>query len=115
MKDNLAVQVRDGHIALYSADSDGFKKDLLVQWDDDTIVKSDLNTLTLSGGYGGTGNVQTRGFCKFYSKKGTPILGAQRKTVMRRGDEMGMRTSENVDFRKNGTSNEGRRRRPDHD
>ena len=61
-----AVQVSDGNIALYSANSDGTKQDLIVEWNDNTIVKSDFNTLTLAGGYGGTGNVQTRGFCGMF-------------------------------------------------
>ena len=63
LRSNLAVQVRDGNIALYSANSNGTKKDLLVEWNDDTIIKSDLNTLTITGGYGGTGNVQISGVC----------------------------------------------------
>ena len=63
LRSNLAVQVIDGKIALYSANSNGTKKDLLVEWNDDTIIKSDLNTLTITGGYGGTGNVQISGVC----------------------------------------------------
>ena len=64
-----AVQVSDGNIALYSANSDGTKQDLIVEWNDNTIVKSDLNTLTLTGQNAvspGTGNVQTRGFCGMF-------------------------------------------------
>ena len=64
VRDNLAVQVRDGNIAIYSANPDGTKKDLIVEWDDDTIVKSDLNTLTVTGGFGGRGFVQIRGICE---------------------------------------------------
>ena len=66
VRDNLAVQVRDGSIALYSTDLNGTKIKLLVAWNDDTIVKSDLNTLTMTGGYDGFGNVHTRGICKFH-------------------------------------------------
>ena len=66
VRDNLVVQVRDGNIAIYTADSNGTKKDLLVEWDDDTIVKSDLNTLTMTGGFEGFGNVHTRAICKFH-------------------------------------------------
>ena len=63
VRDHLAVQVRDGNIALYSANPDGTKADLLVEFNDEAIVKSDLNTLTITGGFGGTGNAQIRGVC----------------------------------------------------
>ena len=64
VRDNFAVQVRDGNIAIYSADSDGIKKEMLAEWNDDTIVKSDLNTLTMAAGFGGSGNVRIRGVCE---------------------------------------------------
>ena len=64
VRDNLAVQVTDGNIAIYSANSDGTKADLLVELNDDTIVKSDLNTLTMTGGYGGSGFVRIRSICE---------------------------------------------------
>ena len=65
MRSNLAVQVTDGNIALYSANPDGSKKDLLVEWNDSSIVKADLNTLTMTGGHGGQGDVRIRGVCEF--------------------------------------------------
>ena len=65
VRDNLAVQVRDGNIAIYSADSNGIKQDLLVEWDDESIIKSDLNTLTVTGGFGGSGFARIRGVCTF--------------------------------------------------
>ena len=61
------MQVSDGNIALYKANPDGSKGYLIVGWNDDTIVKADLNTLTLTGGHGGTGNVETRGFCNLHT------------------------------------------------
>ena len=63
VRDNFAVQLTDGKIALYAADSNGIKGDVIVEWNDDTIVKSHYDTLTMTGGYGGTGNVRVKGVC----------------------------------------------------
>ena len=63
VRNHFAVQVTDGYIALYETDYDGVKGNRIVWWNDDTIVKSELNTLTVSGGYGGTGVVRVRGVC----------------------------------------------------
>ena len=63
VRNHFAVQVTDGNIALYETDYDGVKGDVIVEWNDDSIVKSELNTLTVSGGYGGTGVVRVRGVC----------------------------------------------------
>lgn len=63
VRNHFAVQVTDGMIALYTADYDGVKGDLIVWWNDDSIVKSELNTLTISGGHGGVGVVRVRGVC----------------------------------------------------
>ena len=62
VRNNFAVQVTDGNIALYAADSNGIKGDLILEWNDDTIVKSNLNTLTVTG-YGEPGDVRVRGVC----------------------------------------------------
>ena len=63
VRDSFAIQVRDGNIAIYSANPDGTKKDLIVEWDDETIVKAELNTLTVTGGFGGRGTARIRGVC----------------------------------------------------
>ena len=63
LRSNLAVQVRDGNVALYSANPDGTKADLLCEVNDPSIIKSDLNTLTVTGMRGGYGNAQIRGVC----------------------------------------------------
>lgn len=63
LRENMAVQLTDGNISVYTADSSGVKRDLVIEWNDDTIIKADHNTLTMSGGYGGTGNVRVRGVC----------------------------------------------------
>ena len=69
VRNHFAVQVTDGNIALYETDSDGVKGDVIVEWNDDSIVKSELNTLTVSGGYGGTGVVRVRGVCANWIQK----------------------------------------------
>ena len=63
VRNNFAVQVTDGNIAIYAADSNGLKGDLILEWNDDTIVKSHYDTLTVTGGHGGTGDVRVRGVC----------------------------------------------------
>ena len=55
--------MNDGNISVYSANSDGTKGDLILEWNDDTILKSHFNTLTVTGGFGGTGNARIRGIC----------------------------------------------------
>ena len=45
----------------FSADSCGVKRDLIIEWNDDTIIKADYNTLTIARGFADTGNV--RGIC----------------------------------------------------
>ena len=62
VRNNFAVQVTDGNIAIYAADSNGLKGDLILEWNDASIVKSDLNTLTVTG-YGEPGNARVRGVC----------------------------------------------------
>ena len=64
VRKNFAVRMTDGNIALYSADSDGSIKDLIVEWNDDTIIKSYYNTLTVTGGWGGSGTARVRGVCR---------------------------------------------------
>ena len=63
VRDNFAVQLTDGNISIYEADSNGVKGDLILEWNDDTIIKADRNTLTIAGGYGGSGDVRVRGIC----------------------------------------------------
>ena len=63
LRSNLTVQVSDRTIAFYSVNSNGTKKDLLVEWNDETFIKSDLNTLSITGVFRGTGNVQISGVC----------------------------------------------------
>ena len=65
VKNNFVVQVTDGNIGVYAADTNGIKGNLIVELNDKTIVKSDLNTLTatataneLSGG-----TARIRGVC----------------------------------------------------
>jgi len=65
LRSNLTIQVSDGTIALYSVNSNETKKDLLVEWNDETFIKSDLNTLSITGVFRGTGNVQISGVCVF--------------------------------------------------
>ena len=57
--------MNDGNISVYSANSDGTKGDLILEWNDDTILKSHFNTLTVTGGFGGTGNARIRGICNW--------------------------------------------------
>ena len=54
VRDNFAVQLTDGKIAVYATDLNGIKGDLILEWNDDTIVKSDFDTLTITGGFGGS-------------------------------------------------------------
>ena len=63
VRDNFAVQLTDGKIAVYAADLNGIKGDLILEWNDDTIVKSDFDTLTITGGFGGSGPVRVKGVC----------------------------------------------------
>ena len=67
VKENFAVEVTDGNIGIYSADSEGVKGDLVIEVNDERIVKSELNTLTVSGfiynEHEGTGTVRVRGVC----------------------------------------------------
>ena len=60
-RDNFAVQLTDGMIAVYMADSDGVKGDMIVKLNDKRIIKSKLNTLTATGGWGGSGVARFRG------------------------------------------------------
>ena len=68
VKENFAVQVIDGNIGIYLADSEGVKGDLVIEVNDERIVKSELNTLTVSGfiynDHEGTGTVRVRGVCR---------------------------------------------------
>ena len=64
VRNNFIVQVTDGNIALYSADSDGNKKSLIVEWTNTGITKSYYKTLTVTGGFGGSGTVRVRGVCR---------------------------------------------------
>ena len=63
IRNNFVLEVNDGQIALYAADSNGVKGNVIVEWNDDTIVKSFLNTLTVTGGFGGSGVVRVKGIC----------------------------------------------------
>ena len=62
LRNNFAVQMNDGNISVYSANSDGTIGDRILEWNDETIVKSHYNTLTVTGG-GGSGNARIRGIC----------------------------------------------------
>ena len=63
VRDNFAIQLTDGNISIYEADSNGVKGDLILEWNDASIVKADRDTLTVSGGHGGSGDVTVRGIC----------------------------------------------------
>ena len=63
VRDSFAVQVTDGKIAVYKADSNGIKGDLILEHNDASIVKSDYDTLTMTGGFSGTGTVRVKGIC----------------------------------------------------
>ena len=63
LRNNFAVQMNDGNISVYSANSDGTIGDRILEWNDETIVKSHYNTLTVTGGFGGTGTARIRGIC----------------------------------------------------
>ena len=64
VRNNFIVQVTDGNIALYLADSDGNKKNRIVEWNNTGITKSHYKTLTVTGGFGGSGTVRVRGVCR---------------------------------------------------
>ena len=60
LKNDFIVQVTDGNIGIYFSNL-GAKGDLVLQLNDDRINKSILDTLVVTGGYKGSGNIRVRG------------------------------------------------------
>ena len=54
------MQVTDGNIGIYFSVL-GFKGDLVFELNDTRIIKSELDTLVTTGGFGGSGNIHIRG------------------------------------------------------
>ena len=65
VKNNFVVQVTDGNIGVYAADTHGIKGTLIVEKNDNRIVKSELNTLTASASNqeNSQGTARIRGVC----------------------------------------------------
>ena len=63
VKKNFVVQVTDGKIGVYAADTHGIKGTLIVEKNDNRIVKSELNTLTASATKYSQGTARIRGVC----------------------------------------------------
>ena len=61
LRNDFILQCTDGKIAVYQSDS-GRKGILIIEFNDQRIKKSKLNTLVVSGGWGGSGDIHFRGY-----------------------------------------------------
>merc|ERR1712168_1541703 len=67
LKGDFSIQVSDGYIGIFfSADESGLKGDLVLELNDERIIKSELNTMVATGGgqwFVSSGDLRVRGIC----------------------------------------------------
>ena len=67
LRNDFILQCTDGKIAVYESDS-GRKGILIMEFNDQRIKKSKLNTLAVSGGWGSSGDIHFRGYPDNFSE-----------------------------------------------
>ena len=97
LKEDFIIQVNDGNIAIYGSDM-GMKGALILELNDERIIKSELDTVVVSGGGAGfesSGDIRVRNVCKRTQMDLAVFTGYVVNTVVVNGERFGANSGGN--------------------